>query len=186
MSVIVFIFSSNYDEFVHFWSYCCSTTIVKNTICHVFWFRRFYVANSQNEFNHKIDIERNCFFVFFKFDEFVHLLLLLLLNNYCKKKPFCHVFWYCRFYEDLNTYNAVGVMSRRQYQNVTNLVTNVNIREFGYYIWIPCEKCIQMSPNMPGIGSLICEIDVIILEIWETIILFFLNKTNARILSVKS
>ena len=51
----------------------------------------------------------------------------------------------------LNTYNAAGV-SRRQDQNVTNFVTNINILEFGYYIWNPYEKCIQKSPNMPGIG----------------------------------
>ena len=37
---------------------------------------------------------------------------------------------------------------------------------------------------MPGIGSLIREIDVNIAEIWETNILFLLSKTNARILSV--
>ena len=38
---------------------------------------------------------------------------------------------------------------------------------------------------MPDIGSLIREIDVNILEILETNILFLLSKTNARILSVK-
>ena len=48
-------------------------------------------------------------------------------------------------------YNAAGV-SRRQHQNVTNFVNNFNILEFGYYIWNPHEKCIQKSPNMPGIG----------------------------------
>ena len=63
----------------------------------------------------------------------------------------------------LNTYNA-GV-SRRQDKNVTNFVKNVNIPEFGYYFWNPCEKCIQKSPNMPGIGSLIREIDVKMSEI---------------------
>ena len=31
-------------------------------------------------------------------------------------------------------------------------------------IWNPYEKCIQKSPNMPGIGSLIREIDVKISE----------------------
>ena len=59
----------------------------------------------------------------------------------------------------INTYNAADV-SRRQVQNVTNFVKNVNILEFGYYIWNHYEKCIQKSPNMPGIGSLIREIDV--------------------------
>ena len=38
--------------------------------------------------------------------------------------------------------------------------------EFGYFIWNPYdEKCIQKSPNMPGIGSLIRKIDVNISEI---------------------
>ena len=83
----------------------------------------------------------------------------------------------------VNTYNAAGV-SRRQDQNVTNLVKNVNILKFGYYIWNPYETCIQKSPNMPGIGSLIRDIDVKISENWETNILFLLSKTNARILSV--
>ena len=71
-----------------------------------------------------------------------------------------------------NTYNAAG-MSRQQYQNLTRLVKYVNILEFGYYIWNPYEWCIQKSPNMPGIGSLIREIDVEISENWETNILFF-------------
>ena len=47
----------------------------------------------------------------------------------------------------------------------TNLVKNVNFLEFGDYIWNPYEKCIQKSPNMPCIGSLIREIDVNISEI---------------------
>ena len=64
----------------------------------------------------------------------------------------------------LNAYNAAG-MSRRQDKNVKNVVTNVNILEFGYFIWNPYEKCIHKSPNMPGIGSLICEIDVNVSEI---------------------
>ena len=59
----------------------------------------------------------------------------------------------------VNTYNAAG-MSRRQYQNVTNFVKNVNILEFGYYIWNPYDKCIQKSTNMHGIGSLIRKIDI--------------------------
>ena len=56
-----------------------------------------------------------------------------------------------------NTCNAAG-MSRRQYQNVTNLVTNVNIIEFRYHIWNRYKKCIQKSTNMPSFGSVICEI----------------------------
>ena len=46
-----------------------------------------------------------------------------------------------------------------------NFVKNVNILEFGYYIWNPYEKCIKKSPNIPDIGSLIREIDVTISEI---------------------
>ena len=71
-------------------------------------------------------------------------------------------------------------MSRRQYQNVTNFVKNVNILEFGHYIWNPYEKYIQKSSNMPGIGSLIRELDV---KISETNILILLTKF--KILSVK-
>ena len=56
----------------------------------------------------------------------------------------------------LNTYNAAGV-SRRQDQNVKKKGNNFNIQEFGYLIWNPYENCIQKSPNMPGIGSLIRE-----------------------------
>ena len=37
---------------------------------------------------------------------------------------------------------------------------NVNIVEFHNHIWNHHEKCIQISTNMPGIGSLIREIDV--------------------------
>ena len=58
--------------------------------------------------------------------------------------------------DSINTHNAAGV-SRRQDQNVKNFVKNVNILEFGYYIWNPYEKSIQKSPNMPGIGSLIVK-----------------------------
>ena len=56
---------------------------------------------------------------------------------------------------------------------------------FHDHIWNHHEKCIQISTNMPGIGSLIRKIDVKISEIWETNILFLLSKTNTRILSVK-
>ena len=49
-------------------------------------------------------------------------------------------------------------MSRRQEQNVTKFVNNVEIVEFHAHIWNHHEKCIQISTNMPGIGSLIREI----------------------------
>ena len=39
--------------------------------------------------------------------------------------------------------------------------------EFHYFIRNHHEKCIQISPNMPGIGSLIREIDIKMSEIWE-------------------
>ena len=55
-------------------------------------------------------------------------------------------------------------VSKQQVQNVTNLVKNVNILECGYYFWNPYDKYIQKSPSMPGIGSLIQEIDVNISE----------------------
>ena len=77
-------------------------------------------------------------------------------------------------YNFLCIFNAFHVAGecRRQVKQITNFVKDVNILEFGYYIWYPYEKCIQKSPNMPGIGSLIREIDVKISEIWETNILF--------------
>ena len=40
------------------------------------------------------------------------------------------------------TYNAAGV-SRRQHQNLTHFVKNVNILEFGYYIWNPYENAFK-------------------------------------------
>ena len=53
---------------------------------------------------------------------------------------------------------------------------NIKILEFGDYIWNHNEKYIQMSTNMPGIGSLFREIDVKISEIWESSV----SKTSAR------
>ena len=53
----------------------------------------------------------------------------------------------------------------RQVKNETNFVKNINIVEFHYHIWNHNEKCI--STNMPGIGSVICEIAVEIWEMWE-------------------
>ena len=77
-------------------------------------------------------------------------------------------------------------MKRRQDINVTNFVKNVNILEFGYYIWNPYEKCIQKSINMPGIGSLICEIDVkIVRNLIKSKQTFAQYKTSSRVVSVK-
>ena len=50
-------------------------------------------------------------------------------------------------------------------QNLTNLVKTGKNAEFHYHIWNHHEKCIQKRANMPGIGSLILEIDVNISEI---------------------
>ena len=41
---------------------------------------------------------------------------------------------------------------------------NCQIIEFHYLIWNKHEKCIEISTNMPSIGSVIIEID---LGIWE-------------------
>ena len=62
---------------------------------------------------------------------------------------------------DINAFHAAGEC-RRQVNRITYFVKNVKIVEFHDHIWNHHEKCIQISTNMPGIGSLICEI---ILEI---------------------
>ena len=62
-----------------------------------------------------------------------------------------------------NSYNAEG-MSRRHVQNGTKIYKYFNILEFYDHIWNHLEKCIHISTNMLGIGSLICEIDVKISE----------------------
>ena len=67
----------------------------------------------------------------------------------------------------VNIFHAAGEC-RRQVKNVTNLVNNVNILEFHDHIWNRIEKCIQISTNMPGIGSLIREITVTISEMSES------------------
>ena len=76
-------------------------------------------------------------------------------------------------------------MSRRQLKNLTNFVKKFNILEFHYHIWNRHDKCIRKSINMLGIGSLILEINVKILDIWEQeAYKLLLRKTNARVLSV--
>ena len=71
--------------------------------------------------------------------------------------------WWIRY---VNTYNVAGV-SRRQDQNVTNLVKNVKIVEFHNHIRNSHEKCIQISTNMPNIGLVIPEITFDMLEFRE-------------------
>ena len=64
----------------------------------------------------------------------------------------------------VNAFHAAGEC-RPQVKNVKNVVTNVEIVEFHDQIRNHNEKCIQISTNMPGIGSLIREIAVEISEI---------------------
>ena len=56
---------------------------------------------------------------------------------------------------DLNTFHEAGVLA-----NFTKLSKNINIMEFHDHIWNHRAERIQISTNMPGIGSLIHEIDV--------------------------
>ena len=49
-------------------------------------------------------------------------------------------------------------------QQFNKMYTNVKIVEFHDYIWNNNDKFIQISTNMPGIGSLIREIAVKISE----------------------
>ena len=55
--------------------------------------------------------------------------------------------------------------------------------EFHDHIWNYHKKCIQKSTNMPGIGSLICEIDVKMSKIQETNRLFLGKKQVLRLSS---
>ena len=59
-------------------------------------------------------------------------------------------------------------MSRQQFKNVRNLSTNFKIVKSRDTIWNNHEKCIQISTNMPGIGSLIREIHVKVTGILES------------------
>ena len=63
----------------------------------------------------------------------------------------------------VNTYHEAGE-SRRHVQNVTKFAKNVHLLELHDHIWNHHEKCIEISTNMPGIGSLIREIDFNISE----------------------
>ena len=70
-------------------------------------------------------------------------------------------------YEALcNAFHAAGE-STRQVKILTKFVKNVKIVEFHDHkiIWSHHEKCIQKSTNMPGVGSLIREIDNNVSEI---------------------
>ena len=64
----------------------------------------------------------------------------------------------------INAFHAAGEC-RRQVIDLTYFVKNVNILEFHGHIWNHHEKYIQQSTNMPGVGSLIREIDITISKI---------------------
>ena len=53
-----------------------------------------------------------------------------------------------------------GHENSRMLTFLTNFAKNVKIGEFHGHIWNHHEKCIHLSTNMPGIGSLIREIDI--------------------------
>ena len=53
-------------------------------------------------------------------------------------------------------------------QKVNQIFKNLEIVEFHDYIRNHNEKCIQISTNMPSIGSVIRELAVKIPEIWES------------------
>ena len=64
-----------------------------------------------------------------------------------------------------NAFHAAGEC-RRQVKNLTTFVIFFEIVEFhDHNIWSHHVKCIQKSTNMPGVGSLIREIDNNISEI---------------------
>ena len=56
-------------------------------------------------------------------------------------------------------------MSRRQVQMSQKKSKIVKMLAFHDHIWNHHEKCIQQGTNMPGIGSLVHEIDVKMSEI---------------------
>ena len=66
--------------------------------------------------------------------------------------------------QTVNACHAAGEC-RRQVKKLTKFVKNVKIVECHDHIWNRNEKCIQISTNMPSIGSLIREIAITISEI---------------------
>ena len=60
--------------------------------------------------------------------------------------------------------NLLFKKCRRQVKNVTNWLKNVRFAEFHDHIWNQHEKYIEISTNIPSIGSLISEIAVTISE----------------------
>ena len=79
------------------------------------------------------------------------------------------------------TFHAAGEC-RQRVKNFTKYSKNDNVSEMSWHIWDHHGKCIQISTNITGIGSLIREIDVNISEIWES---KHNSKTSVRVRSVK-
>ena len=71
---------------------------------------------------------------------------------------------------DRNAYHAASVWADNRSKTSHK---NFKILELHEHIWNHHGKCIQISPNMPDIGSLIREIDDNISEILESEMAFF-------------
>ena len=76
----------------------------------------------------------------------------------------------------------INVLYVRTYYDRAKTPQNVNILQFHDHIWNHHER--HKRTNMPGIGSLIREIDIKCKRIYEKAKLLLLSKTNARILGV--
>ena len=83
----------------------------------------------------------------------------------------------------VNAFHAAGEC-RRQVKNLTKFVENVTMSEFHHHIRNHHKKFIRISTNMPCIGSLIREIDVLTSIKYENAKRLFHSKTKARIISV--
>ena len=86
-------------------------------------------------------------------------------------------------YNSYNAFHAAGV-TRLQIKYDTKCCKNVEIIEFQYNIWNHHGKCIQISTNMPCIGSLIREIKVKIQQ-FEDSKQTLLSKNEARVKVLK-
>ena len=72
--------------------------------------------------------------------------------------------WTVNNHQVLNAFHAAGE-SRRQVKKLTKFVKNAETVELHDHIWNHHEKCIQISTNMPVIGSQLRKIGVQISEI---------------------
>ena len=85
----------------------------------------------------------------------VHLLYMYNLYMYTNVA-------YELFHDKFNTKNSKTRQARADDMSKISQFfkksKNVNILKFGDYIWNHHEECIQISTNMPSIGSIMCEI----------------------------